>query len=96
MNLQQFTQIEVHGLAETICEYTRDHYIRNYAKKLIEFSESKQYELLLTIIDRLVEWYSKEVETMKSNNYIYNLETHLKSFNILIEIQKKLKEETYE
>ena len=46
MDLNSFLLLEVQGLAFTINEYTRNHYIRNYTNLLIEFSKNDEIDKL--------------------------------------------------
>ncbi len=91
MELNNFFLLEVNGLASTINEYTRNHYIRNYTNFLVKFSESKEIDNLSLVIERLIDWYEIEIIKMRENEFLYNLEVHEKSFNLLKEVETDIK-----
>lgn len=92
MNFTDFTLIEVYGLFDTVNEYTRNHYIKNYLRKMVEFTKSEEWEYLIIVIDKLIEWYENEIEIIREDKYIYNTSDHEKSFNLLKEMKKLLNE----
>ncbi len=92
MELQEFAKYEVVGLANTINEYTRDHYIKNYTRLLVEYSLQEEYVQLKPVIKRLLEWYETIIEDIRTDKYLYNIKQHEKSllllkniYNIIIE-----------
>lgn len=87
MDLNSFLLLEVQGLASTINEYTRNHYIRNYTNLLIEFSKNDEIDKLGQIVIRLIDWYEIEIINMRKNEFLYNLKEHEKSFDLLKEVK---------
>lgn len=90
MDLRIFLLFEVKGLASTIDEYTRNHYVRNYTNLLIKFSKKSDFDNLELVINKLLEWYQVEILKMRSNKYLYNLEVHEKSLSLLKEAKVDL------
>lgn len=90
MKLSNFLLLEAQGLASTINEYTRNHYIRNYTSLLVEFSNNEELDKLLLVIKKLIEWYDVEIFRMRNNDFIYNLEVHEKSYILLKEVEKSI------
>jgi len=88
MDINNFLLLEVHGLAATINEYTRNHYIRNYTSLLIKFSDESKIDNLALIVDRLIDWYNVEIDIMRDNKFLYNLKAHEKSFLLLKEVRR--------
>jgi len=90
MNLKEFISYEVNGVADTINEYSRDHYIRNYTAIMVDSAKKKDYELLRGAVVRLIKWYKTIIEKIRNDSHIYNKEQHLKSYNILLNAQIEL------
>lgn len=90
MTLEQIIQIELVPTSRTIKEYTTDNFIRSYAEQIeaIEYPREKVKLLLLT--NKLIEWYKDEIPKIEKDKYIYNKESHVKSFIILKELNNYL------
>lgn len=91
MELQEFAKFEVVGLANTINEYTRDHYVKNYTKILVEASIKGDCERMEGVIERLLIWYKSVIDEIMEDKYIYNKGQHKKSINLLEEIFQVVK-----
>jgi DNA-binding ferritin-like protein len=84
------------GLANTINEYTRDHYVKNYTKILVESLEENDCESIEGVVKRLLSWYQKVIEDIRNDKFIYNKEQHEKSIKLLEDIYQVVScKETY-
>ncbi|MBN2605273.1 MAG: hypothetical protein JXR62_05530 [Bacilli bacterium] len=88
--LKDIVLLELDGLSKTICEYTTDNYITSYAKQLSLIIYPKDKEKLIILVDKLFNWYAKEIKIIKKSEYIYNLEAHLKSYELLKTMKAQL------
>lgn len=91
MELQEFARFEVVGLANTINEYTRDHYIKNYTKILVDASLNGDCESVEGVVERLLSWYKTVIEDIRNDKFIYNKTQHEKSMSLLEDIYKAVK-----
>lgn len=62
MSTEQMIRIELEGLCETIIQYSNDNYIISYAKQLRNTSYQEDKEIFLILIERLYQWYEREIE----------------------------------
>lgn len=90
MNLPDFYYLEVEGISETIRSYTVENYIKSYSKQLLDLNILHDRERIEVIVSRLVEWYEGNLELINSSRFVSNKEEHIKSYNVLVELQKKL------
>lgn len=90
MTIEEIIAIEFEGLSQTIIQYSNDNYIKSYAKKLLSVEFPKDKDLLAKLVDYLVTWYTSKIEEIKSSDYVVSKETHLKSYEILVNLEKKL------
>lgn len=85
-------EIEIFGLINTVKDYTREHYPRNYVELLSssswELDKIKIYEICI----RLLKWYEVNISVIEKNQFIHNLNEHQKSITFLKQIIDKLKE----
>ena len=79
------------GLCVTIIQYSNDNYIISYAKQLRNTSYQEDKEIFLILIERLYQWYEREIERIKESEYTLGKEAHLRSFELLRNIQNKIK-----
>ena len=89
MNIEEMLYLELEGLTKTIKDYTRDNFIISYSSKLcnLEFPEDKTKIHLIT--GKLLNWYKDNIEDIKGNHYLSNVNAHIKSINILEELFKQ-------
>ena len=67
MSTEQMIRIEMEGLCETIIQYSNDNYIISYAKQLRNTSYQEDKEIFLILIERLYQWYEREIERIKES-----------------------------
>ena len=89
MSIEELLYLEIEGLTKTIKEYTRDNFIISYSSKLnnLDFPEDKTKINLIS--KKLLNWYKDNIEDIKSNQYLPNVNAHIKSINILEELYKQ-------
>ena len=90
MSTEQMIRIEMEGLCETIIQYSNDNYIISYAKQLRNTSYHEDKEIFLILIERLYQWYEREIERIKENEYTLGKEAHLRSFKLLQDLKNKV------
>lgn len=89
MKIEELLYLELEGLTETIKEYTRDNYIISYSKKLCELNFPEDKTKINLITEKLLDWYKDNIEDIKSNQYLPNVNAHIKSINILEELYRQ-------
>ena len=90
MSLEQIIQVELSALSRTIREYTTDNYISSYAEQIAQVNYPQEKDKLLLLIEKLLEWYSDEINIIKKGEYIHSKESHEKSFLLLKEMKELL------
>lgn len=88
MKIEDILYLELEGLSKTIKEYTRDNYIISYSSKLCELHFPDDKSKINLISDKLLIWYKNNIDTIKTNQYLPNVDAHLKSIDILEELYK--------
>jgi hypothetical protein len=91
MTFQTEYQLEIEGIIETINEYAIENFVRSYTKQLKHLSYPQDKETISIIIDRLVDWYQRSMETIDNSRFVPNKHEHHQSYSLLIEFQSKLK-----
>ncbi|KFZ26210.1 MAG: hypothetical protein KQ78_01561 [Candidatus Izimaplasma bacterium HR2] len=91
MELHEFVKYEVIGLANTINEYTRDFYIRNYSKILVESAQNNDFDQMEGVVNRLLDWYKSTIEKIRCDKYLYNKHQHEKSMQMLQSISEEIR-----
>lgn len=90
MNIENIMAIEVEALSKTISRYTNNTYIRSYAEQLTSIDYPKDSDKLKLLSDRLIEWYDSEITRIRESEYVVDKESHLKSYELLLNIQEML------
>ena len=88
MGIEDIMLLEIEGITNTIKDYTRDNFILSYANKLKKLSYPDDKSLINIVTKKLLEWYDIEIEEIKVNQFISNINVHCKSIMILKEINK--------
>lgn len=83
MNIETSFRIEKQAMSKTIKDYSTDYYIMNYADKLLEFKYPEEAEYLKTVLDKLANWYSEEINRIKNGEYIHSKESHYKTYELI-------------
>lgn len=82
--------VELNGIIETIHTYTRNPFMMGYTKELRKSIRHDDYEMLQIVLDRVIQWYNDEIETIKSDEYVFNKTMHEKAYYILKEYREAL------
>jgi len=93
MSLEQIIQVELLALSKTIREYTTDNYIRSYAEQIESINYPEDKEKFQILVRKLLEWYNTEIKVIKSDEYIYGKNSHFKSYELLLQLNRKLESE---
>lgn len=92
MNLYEILNVEIDALCQTIIEYSTDIYVVSYAKQLLEVDFKSDNGKSKLLVDRIYEWYTKEIKVIMSSKYTLSVEAHQKSYNIIKLLKKYLDE----
>ena len=90
MSISELFKLEVEGISETINSYTVRNFIKAYSKQLVKLDPEKDIEIMKIIVDRLIEWYQKNMSLIQNSKFVLNKEEHQKSYSLLIELKGKL------
>lgn len=83
MKIEELIYLELEGLTKTIREYTRDNFIISYSTKLCELTFPKDKKKMNILSSKLLDWYKVNIDDIKCNQYLPNIDSHLKSIKIL-------------
>lgn len=86
MELRELFLIEIDGITKTIKDYTTDNFVISYADKLQQLNYPKDNEQIGLICTRLKDWYDKNYKEITTNQFIHNLEAHMKSYDLIKQI----------
>lgn len=89
MSIEEMLYLELEGLTKTIKDYTRDNFIISYSSKLCELNFPEDKSKINLISGKLLDWYKDNIEDIKGNHYLSNVNAHIKSINILEELYKQ-------
>lgn len=95
MNGLKLLTIEYDGIYGIINDYTSDSKVINYLLKLKEGIDNLDYDVVVYSLEELIKWYDENIDKIRSNNYVFNFDSHLKNQNILKEIKGKLTKEDF-
>lgn len=93
MSLEQIIQVELIALSKTIREYTTDNYIQSYAEQISRINYPEDKEKFYILVMKLLHWYNSEIKVIKSDKYIYEKKSHIKSYELLLQLKQKLEKE---
>lgn len=91
MTIEEIIAIEFEGLSQTIIQYSNDNFIRSYAKKLLSIEFPKDKNLLMKLVNNLIVWYKGQIEDIKLSDFVISKDSHIKSYNILLNMEFLLK-----
>ena len=86
LTMQEIMDIELVGVVNTINDYTREHFIKNYTDVLLKCELPKDKELMISVVYRLIDWYTETLNDIKNNEYLFNKGEHYKSIEVLNEL----------
>jgi hypothetical protein len=90
MSIEQIVAVDIPALSRTVMEYATDNFISSYAEQLQTIKYPQESSKMIVLVDRLVEWYSKEIEVIKKSEYIHSKEAHERSFELLLYLKNEL------
>lgn len=88
MNIEDIMLLEIEGITNTIKDYTRNNFVLSYANRLKGLSYPDDKSLINKVTTKLLEWYKDEIDEIKLNQFVGNINEHYKSIEILEEINK--------
>ncbi len=83
MNIEDIIEFELEGISRTIIDYTNDCFIKSYAEKLLTTSYYEQRENFLKVVNRLFDWYSKQIDEILESPFAFNKDNHQFCYNLL-------------
>ena len=82
--------IELNGIIGTIHTYTRNPFMMGYTHELKKAVECNDFDTIRIVLDRVIDWYTKEIDKIKSDEYVLNKSMHEKAYGILREYRQAL------
>lgn len=79
MNGFKLLTIEYDGIYGIIDDYTSDSKVMNYLLKLKEGIDNLDYDVVVYSLEELIKWYDENIDKIRSNNYVFNFDSHLKN-----------------
>ena len=96
MNGLKLLTIEYDGIYGTIKDYTSDSNVMNYLSKLKVGIDKLDFDMVDYSLDGIIKWYAENISKIKSNEFVFNFNSHLKNQSILNEIREKIKKDDFE
>ena len=66
-----------------------------YLTKLKQGIEELDFDIVAYSLDALIRWYAENINKIRSNDFVFNFDSHVKNQNILKEIKDKIKKEDF-
>ncbi len=88
-------KIEYDGIYGTIDDYTSDSNIMNYLLKLKEGIDDLDYDVVMYSLEEIIKWYDNNISEIRSNQYVFNFDSHQKNHRLLKEIYSNIKQEDF-
>lgn len=95
MNGLKLLMIEYDGIYGTIDGYTSESNVMNYLTQLKQGIEELDFDIVVYSLDALIRWYAENINKIRSNDFVFNFDSHVKNQNILKEIKDKIKKEDF-
>ena len=95
MNGLKQLQIEYDGICGTIDDYTSDSNVMNYLAKLKEGIDELDYDSVVYSLNEIIQWYDKNINKIRSNEYVINFDSHKKNHELLKQIYETLQPEDF-
>lgn len=86
MNNYQRLVLEYDGIYGTIDEYTSDSKIQNYLCKLKDAIAEANYEAIKYTLSKIDKWYDENINSIKTNEFVFNIKTHQENRTLIKEI----------
>lgn len=88
-------KLEYDGVFGTINEYTDDSNIINYLLKLKEGINDLDYDVVIYSLERIINWYDDNMCEISTNSYVFNLDSHKKTHELLKNLRENLQPEEF-
>lgn len=79
-------EIELDGIYGTITNYTKNPYVVGYLNSLRKSVKTQNVTMIKMCIDKLLEWYKSNYETIMGSPYVFNKEDHASTMKLLQKI----------
>ncbi|HGV4089740.1 nucleotide-binding protein [Enterococcus faecium] len=82
------TKIQLEAIIENILEYTGEASIRIPCEKLIEGIQNGNlsFDLFEYYCKTIASWYPENIGAIRTNDYVHNLDSHIKNISLIQEI----------
>lgn len=68
--------LEVPGIRSVLLDYTKNGEVVNYLDRLGEAAKIKDDEAVAYCLDQLDDWYNKNINNIRTNEFVYNFDSH--------------------
>jgi len=89
MQRQEFI-VELGGIIGTIHTYTRNPFMVGYTTELKKAIRHNDVDTTKIVLDKVIDWYSDEIEKINNDKYVFNKNMHKKAYGILLEYRQSL------
>ncbi|HOP57328.1 MAG TPA: hypothetical protein PLH02_04780 [Bacillota bacterium] len=89
MQRQEF-MVELGGIIGTIHTYTRNPFMVGYTTELKKAIRHNDVDTTKIVLDKVIDWYSDEIDKINSDEYVFNKSMHRKAYGILLEYRQSL------
>ncbi len=72
----EIIKVKLRGIIDCINKYTHEATIQVVLEALSKAMEENDYEMILFLCQEIDKWYSKNINKIESNEYVYNKEVH--------------------
>ena len=86
MESLEIIKIKLKGIINCIYEYTSEPSIMNFIKECERALQENDIEILLFSCKEISKWYNKNINSIQSNEFVYNKDVHNNNLKLINEI----------
>ncbi|MCK4551906.1 MAG: hypothetical protein KAU02_03240 [Tenericutes bacterium] len=84
--IRQIIAFELDGISKTIKQYSTDDFIVSYTNQLQGKKYPQDDKSIIFLTKKIIKWYETTIDQIKEDKFIYNKTSHIKSYNLLQEL----------
>lgn len=96
MDCYKQLRMEISGFKKIICSYSKKSSAAHILPELETALIVKDKEAILYGLDVIIEWYNNNISEIRSNQYVTNLEEHIRTHQLLKKIKENLQDYVFE
>lgn len=92
MDTLKYIKLEFNGIKNTITSYSSQGHIGNFVNGLKVALSNNNLEEIRFFLDSLIKWYDDNIQKIRSNSMVFNLEDHTRNMELLAFFKEQFKD----